>query len=257
MKKKIIDRRYLYLCVYLFFILLSFLPPISTRPYDPQEIPDVIFQVLQNAITPNLHWWGWFFHLGTVITILFIAFELRGKETWFSIFFGFNYLVIACVQATARTPDYGSVVLTGTLLMNLLLGLMWISVIGSHKLKVSFRAVPRWKWYLLPFALLVFWSPLKINGSRVIADFSLLKLLASPDYGLSYCFMTPVLLYFLILFHPAVPKFALRVTAFNGILYGIYNLTHWASPDTIWLGVLHIPLLLFSIFGLVLSRRMD
>jgi len=255
MKKRMDDRNIFYPLIYLLLIVLAFLPPITTRPYSPQEIPQVIFQTLQNAITPNLYWWGWFLHAGTILVALIIAYDVRGKNAWFSVFFGFNYIVIACVQSTARTPDYGSVILPGPLAVSLLLGIMWISTVGSHTIKVSFQGVPRWRWYLLPLALLAFWSPLAFEGARAVPNFNPLLLLSSPDYGLSLCFMTPVLLFFLMLFFPQVPLFALRVTAFNGLLYGLFNLTHWASSDTLWLGVLHIPLLVLSPLALILSYK--
>jgi hypothetical protein len=56
----------------------------------------------------------------------------------------------------------------------------------------------------------------------------------------------------LILFYPNVDEFALRVTAFNGLLYGIFNLTHWFNPDAVWLGVLHLPLLIIPLVALLL-----
>jgi hypothetical protein len=47
---------------------------------------------------------------------------------------------------------------------------------------------------------------------------------------------------------------AFRVTAFNGLLYGLFNLTHWFSPDTRWMGVMHIPLLIIPLVALFMPR---
>ena len=107
---------------------------------------------------------------------------------------------------------------------------------------------------LLPFALLVFWSPIAFEGTRVVPNFDPLLLLTSPDYGLAYCFLTPVFLFLLILAWPQVDKFAFRVTAFNGLLYGLFNLAHWAVPERMWLGVMHLPLLVMPIAALWLAR---
>lgn len=101
----------------------------------------------------------------------------------------------------------------------------------------------RWterKWFY-PLALLVFWSPISIEGSRALPNFDPLLLLTSPDYGLTYCFVTPVFLFLLILFYPDVDRFAFRVTALNGPLYGLFNLTHWLSLDMRWMGGMHTP----------------
>ena len=257
MKPKLEDRKFFYPIIYLLLIVISFLPPIATRPYSPREIRMVIMQALQYAIPPNLHWWGWALHVATILLILVIALKVSGRDAWFSLYFGFHHIIIACAQSTARTPDYGSVVLLGPLVANLLLGLMWISTIGSRMLEASFQDIPGWRWFLFPLALLMFWSPLALDGQRVIPNFDPLLLLASPDYALAYCFMTPVLLFLLILFFPRVPIFAFRVTAFNGLLYGLFNLTHWFDPDALWLGVLHLPLLIFSLLALILSYKKD
>ncbi len=68
---------------------------------------------------------------------------------------------------------------------------------------------------------------------------------------------TPVFLFLLILSYPKVPRFALRVTAFNGLIYGLLNLTHWFNPDTVWMGVMHIPLLVMPLAALFLPRLDD
>jgi hypothetical protein len=52
-----------------------------------------------------------------------------------------------------------------------------------------------------------------------------------------------------------VDRFALRVTAFNGLLYGLYNLTHWFNPDRVWMGVMHVPLLVLSSVAWVTSAQ--
>jgi hypothetical protein len=64
--------------------------------------------------------------------------------------------------------------------------------------------------------------------------------------------MTPVFLFALILFYPNVDKFAFRVTAFNGLIYGLFNLTHWFNPDMVWMGVLHIPLFVVPLVALLM-----
>ena len=55
-------------------------------------------------------------------------------------------------------------------------------------------------------------------------------------------------------FYPRVNEFAYKVTAFNGLLYGLYNVSHWFSPERQWMGFLHLPLLLLSAYALILPR---
>jgi hypothetical protein len=88
----------------------------------------------------------------------------------------------------------------------------------------------------------------------VVFNFNPLFLLTSPDYGLAYCFMTPVFLFLLILCYPNVDDFAFRVTAFNALLYGLFNLAHWFNPDLVVMGVMHLPLLLLALIALLMPR---
>jgi hypothetical protein len=85
-------------------------------------------------------------------------------------------------------------------------------------------------------------------------DFNPLLLLISPDYGLTFCFTTPIFLFLLIMFYPQVNLLAYRITAFNGLLYALFNLTHWFTPELRWMGFLHLPLLILSVYALILPR---
>jgi hypothetical protein len=251
MMTRLSERKWFYPLIYFLLIVISFLPPLTEIPYDPRSTQKVIMTILKNSITPYAKW-GWVFHVITLILvgITFLKKKIAGR--FFSIYFGLNYLVIAAVQTSARTEAYGFALQTGALVAGLLLGIIWLVSAFRDEIQASFKGVPVWRYALLPLALLVFWSPLRADGVGVSPDFNPFLLLTSPDYGLTYCFFTPVALFFLILFYPKVPRFALRVTAFNGLIYGIFNLTHWFSADTVWLGVLHIPLLVISLVALLM-----
>jgi hypothetical protein len=183
-----------------------------------------------------------------VIALAILRPQVAGRVM--AAYFGVNYLLIAALQTNAVTEAYGFAVQTGALVATALLGMLWLWVAWRDRLQASFEGIPVWRWSLLPLALLVFWSPLGLEGTRVVPNFDPLLLLTSPDYGLAYCFVTPVFLFLLILFYPRVDNFALRVTAFNGLIYGVYNLSHWFNPDMAWMGVLHIPLLIIPLVAL-------
>jgi len=104
---------------------------------------------------------------------------------------------------------------------------------------------------LLPLALLAFWAPF---DAAIQPSFRPILLLTAPDYGLTFCLTTPVFLFLLILFYPDVDPLAYRLTAFNGLLYGLINMTHFAEPSRVWMGVLHLPLLILSLIALLLPR---
>ncbi len=267
-RKQLTERRWFYPVVFVLLLILSMLPPITQVPYDSRDTQDVIMSILMVSIEPYKAW-GWVFHIATLALIALVALiDKKGKQSdslrqevagrAVAAYFGVNYLIIAAMQTNAVTEAYGFAVQTGALIAEALLGLLWLWVAWRDKLQASFEDVPRWRWVLLPLALLVFWSPISIEGSRVVPTFDPLLLLTSPDYGLTYCFMTPVFLFLLILFYPNVDTFAFRVTAFNGLIYGLLNLMHWFNPDMVWMGMMHIPLLVIPLVALlmpVLERK--
>jgi len=76
--------------------------------------------------------------------------------------------------------------------------------------------------------------------------------------GLAYCMMTPVFLAILTLYHPRINTATLRVTSLEGILIGLINIYMNFFTDFRlywWNGVLHIPLITISIYGLMLSFK--
>jgi drug/metabolite transporter superfamily protein YnfA len=227
------------------------LPPITQIPYDSRNTQDVITSILMVSVLPYRSW-GWAFHVATVAVIVLALLHPTVAGRVMAAYFGVNYLLIAALQTNALTEKYGFAVQTGALIATALLGLRWLWVAWRDKLQASFRAVPAWRWILFPLALLVFWSPIALQGNKVVPNFDPLLLLTSPDYGLAYCFVTPVFLFLLILFYPSVDVLAFRATAFNGLLYGLYNLTHWFNPDMVWMGAMHVPLLVISLGALLM-----
>lgn len=251
---KLTERPWFYPLVYFVLIVISFLPLYTEQPYDPRETQNVIFEVLQVSTQPYTAW-GWIFHLGTLAVIGFSLWKpaLGGRSI--AAYFGLNYLVIAALQTRGVTPSYGLAVHTGALVADVLLALLWLWVAWKDRLHLDWQAIPRWRWLLLPLALLVFWSPVAYHEGRFVFDFNPLLLLTSAHYGLAYCFVTPVFLFLLILAWPQVDEFTFRVTAFNALLYGLFNLSAWTDPATQVMGAMHIPLLVLPPVALILTRK--
>ncbi len=250
---KLTERKWFYPLVYFALVVIAFLPLYAEQPYDPRETQRVIFEILQVAIAPYAAW-GWVFHALTLAVLGLSLWKPAPGSRLMAAYFGLNYLVIAAVQTNGVTKSYGFAVHTGALIAGVLLGLLWLWVAWKGALTIDWKAIPHWRWLLLPFALLVFWSPVAFEGGQFVFDFNPLLLLTSPYYGLAYCFMTPVFLFLLILAYPQVDNFAFRVTAFNGLLYGLFNLSAWADPATRVMGVMHLPLLVIPIAALWLAR---
>lgn len=123
----------------------------------------------------------------------------------------------------------------------------------------TFRRQPSWRYWVVPLAVLAFWSPDKPW------DFNPIYFLTS-DAPLAFCLMTPVYLSILYLIHPRVNLPALRVTSFIGAMIGVFNIVYsigsmvgfmrWCSESLcLYLGFLHTPLLTLSLCCFTLSIR--
>ena len=247
------ERKWFYPFIYLLFLIISFLPLYTEKAYAYENTQDVIINLLMVVLIPYKAW-GIVFHITTLIIVLYIALRPEKSGRLFSAYMGLNFLVIALVQSSGTTEKYGFVMQTSSLVMSIILGFIWIWVTIRGDIEASFKDKHWYHFPLLLLALLSFWSPYKVVGTAVVPNFDPLLLFTSPDYGLTFCFTLPVFLFLLILFFPKVNLFAYRITAFNGLLYALFNLTHWFNPDSRWMGVLHIPLLVLSIFALIQSR---
>ncbi len=90
-------------------------------------------------------------------------------------------------------------------------------------------------------------------GPSLLPDFNPLLLLTS-DFGVMFCPTAPLIIALLTLFYPQVDLRLMRVTSLAGLLIGSFNiLSAFIMPGyTLWMLFLHTPLILISIYGLVL-----
>jgi hypothetical protein len=246
-------RKWFYPLVYLVLFIISMLPLYTEKPYPPQDTQEVIISLLMvaggpyKALAPV-------FHLATLVLVTLIFYRPEKMGRLVAGYMGLNYLVIVITETIGQTQKYGFVVHTGGVIAYLILGITWLVVAAKNDLRPSFRRLTIPEYGLLLLALLAFWSPYRVVNTTVQPNFDPLLLLTSPDYGMTFCLTTPVFLFGLILFYPAVNGFAYRLIAFNGFLYGLLNLTHWFSADRRWMGFLHLPLLIISLYALILPK---
>lgn len=75
--------------------------------------------------------------------------------------------------------------------------------------------------------------------------------------GVTYCFLTPVFLAIQLVFKGGVDRGTLSFISFAGLGFGLFNMVTWflLMPASWWMGVLHLPLVILSVTGVVVSRR--
>ncbi|GAG66553.1 unnamed protein product, partial [marine sediment metagenome] len=126
-----------------------------------------------------------------------------------------------------------------------IVGIYWIWEIIVKQNNFTLTKIPYWKYWVVPFALLSFWSPVEL-------EFKPIYLLTS-DYGIAFCFTAPVILAILSLYHPQVNMAVLRVTSFVGLFVGIFSyINNWFEKINyrkarFWLVVLIITILAWPV----------
>jgi len=165
-------------------------------------------------------------------------------------FFAVLFLFIAFSNHIAVTDTHGLAVVTGNLVSILIVGLLWVWEVYRPQNNYVFERLPAWRYWVLPFAFLAFWSPI---DAQLNPDFNPLLLLNS-SFGVMYCPTTPVIIALLTFIYPRVNTYVLRTTSFVGLVIGLFNIiSYFIMPGyTLWNLVLHTPLIFISLYGLLI-----
>jgi hypothetical protein len=226
-----------------------FLPVYAASPFPQQDSSLVIKEVLMKTSVAYL-WLSPIVHVITVV--LLIALYRYGSRVGriADAFFAILFLFIAFSNHIAVTDTYGLAVVTGNIVPILIVGLLWIWEGARPKNNYVFLRLPAWRYWVLPFAFLAFWSPI---DAQLNPDFNPLLLLNS-SFGVMYCPTTPVIIALLTLIYPRVNTIVLRATSFVGLIMGLFNvLSYFIMPGyTLWNLVLHSPLIFISLYGLLI-----
>jgi hypothetical protein len=223
------------LLILVVLLICSFLPVFTASPFPQQDSSLVIKEVLMKTSVEYL-WLSPVVHIVTMA--LLIALVLYGSKAGRVVdaFFAILFLFIAFSNHIAVTDTYGLAVVTGNLVPVLIVGLFWVWEVYKPKNDYVFKRLPGWRYWVLPFAFLAFWSPI---DNQLNPNFNPLLLLNS-SFGVMYCPTTPVVIALLTLIYPRVN--------------GLFNvLSYFTMPGyTLWNLVLHTPLIFISLYGLLI-----
>lgn len=239
--------------LYVLLLLLFFIPTYAARGYDPRRSVDLIGQVLAD---PLINAFPVLMPIAKMIPVVLVvglfAYGNRARRA-FDVYVTVLFLALALLQSTAVTTEYGLVVLSGNMALVLVVALVWAWEVVAQENYFATRQRPLWRWWVAPVAIVAFLAP--IDSGPMSPDINPVRLLTN-EAGLTFCMMTPVVLAVLSLFHPTVNLAVLRVTSFAGALFGVVNMIVWFAiePWGWWMGVLHVPLLLISVYAFVLAH---
>ncbi len=247
------ERRWFY-----FLLLIMFLttPPFSSAGYSWFQLKDVILSALSNAVIyslSDLFWPSLMIHVMIILILAMMIFNRQLAVKLFNWYAFILYSMIAVGQNIAFTEKYGLVVLVGNLILTSITAILWgwetLSAKRNTFEKANLSLSTMW---LAPLAFFAFWDP-----QRPLADPCLLiRCLIAGYYGTAYCMTTPLILTIMIVFYPGVNRSVMRYTAFPGLLFATISvLAPKFSLAPFWSGVTHVPLLLTSLYALLLSWR--
>jgi hypothetical protein len=239
---------------FLLFVLIQFVPPYASKGYKfPQQWSDVIMHSLRNAFVYSHSQIYPIFKIIPMVLIALIIILRNKISRLFAVYVALSYVLFALGQSIALTDKYGVSICTINVLMFLVVAAFWLweAVVLHNDFTMAKR--PIWRYWVVPLAILAFWGPI----SRGRPDFNPVYLVTNGT-GLAFCMMTPVYVGLLTLYWPKVNLATLRVTSLVGFIIGLYNMqvNFTISPSARWWnGVLHIPLLTISLYGLVVSLK--
>lgn len=237
--------------IFLGLFFCVFLPTYMSVPVNQADMMLVYKEVFVQTSAAYL-WLAPLIHIVTIVLI--IAIYRYGKKIGrvADAYFGTLFLFSAFSNHIAVTENYGLVAITGNIVQITIVGLFWIwEVLNSHN-EYIFQKLPLWRYWVVIFAFLAFWSPI---NPELSPNFNPLLLLTS-SFGVMFCSTTPVIIAILTLIYPKVNRYVLGVTSFVGFLIGVFNvMAFFIMPGySLWNCILHIPLISISLYGLLLTK---
>jgi len=230
--------------------------PYASKNFDFSKVGNIIRHALSNCFWPSFRPVFPIFQVVAIVLVVLLLIFRNKVGRIFSLYAGICYILFAITQSIAiNTPKYGVCIVTVNIVMFGLVAGAWILEAMAGKNDFSKHDRSFWKYLVIPPAVIAFWSPISVITGK--PDFNPAYFLTSGS-ALTFCLMTPVFMAVLIFFYPQVNMLALRMTGVVGVIIGLYNII----PKLIlglysnrWDGILHLPLLILSAIGLVLSMK--
>jgi len=238
-----------------FFVILLvaqfIIMPFSTKNFDFNKIGNIISITLSNSFQSKMYNYYLYFQLLAIIMFL-LLFILKNKfARIFNIYVFLSYIAFSVLQNIALTENYEFSFVTINIIMFLFVAYAWLREILKPQNDYAFGNLNWKESWLIPLALIAFWAPLS-NGAF---DFNP-KLLLYSGSSLAFCLMTPVFLTIMTLNIPKINVITYRITAIIGVIIGFYNMMNFQNPKMINVAILHLPLLIISIYSLIRSYQL-
>lgn len=234
-------------------LLMQFLlMPVATQGFRWEDSSNIIVYTLSHAFFQQMYAYGWVFQLMALLMLLVLVLKRGWWSTRLFMYYGgCANLLYAVIQNVALSEKYGLSIVTVNIVMMSFVGWMWLRAAQKSRKAFAFDNLSWRTAWMIPVALFCLWWPMDMNTALPDADWTLLFAGAS---GMAFCSMTPVLLVVLLL-NKEADAALLRVSAWVGLIIGMYNMANFANALGFYLGIYHLPLLLMSLYALLFGKR--
>jgi hypothetical protein len=235
-------------------LLLQFIPPYTSRSYDLSQWTTINAYILTHPIKSTFSPIYPIFQVTTLILVGTILIAGGRVTRIFNAYVALSYAAMAFLQNISIGDRYGLGICVSNLLTFLILAGMWSWEAIFPKNELVPRKQPVWKYWGVLLALIPFWEP--ANPQTLLPDFNPTYILTSGA-GLSFCLATPLYLAVLGLYFLHVNKTLFVATSLVGFFLSLGNmaLEFVIYPNYWWIGGLHIPLFIISVYSLGLSLK--
>jgi hypothetical protein len=253
-KEKLLTQRIWFL---LLIVALFFLPAISQTRYDPRNTALVIATVLSKPIIGDYKE----FYIIAKLLLLCVSvlpFIINRSEKFVLLYYSIILIITGLFQNMANTAEYGFVWLIGNTIVILLVSIFCgIDVLKKKSIIEKYELCKKRLW-VLPFMALALLFPYGIGpNNAIIPQFGVNMF--TNEAGLTYCMITPIILGIFLLFPNKIDMQTHFITAFVGFIFGIFNIMNWfiLQPVFWWMGILHMPLILLSLYSFIVLRKKE
>ncbi|MFR2508716.1 hypothetical protein [Odoribacter laneus] len=224
--------------------------PYASKNFQVEQINTIIYTTLTNSIQLKISSYSVYFQiLSLIILVLLIVLKNRMKLI-FNLYVAVSYILFAFVQNIAITEKYGWSIVTVNVIMFLFVAYVWVIEILQSKNDYSFSPF-QWKYsWMILLSLFAYLCPLSADGFNFNPAHFVYK-----NSATAFCLTTPLFLTLMTLNIPRINIVTYRVTAIIGFIIGLYNMLSFLNPYTINIGILHLPLLIISLYACLLSYR--
>jgi hypothetical protein len=236
--------------------VLIFIPSITERPYDTANTSDVIAKVLAHPLAASVDSLLPIAKLLLLAAVIVSFFKITFSTQIFLGYYAFILLVVGIFQNMANTDTYGFTWLVGNTLVIIIVLIYCIYDIVKQKSVIKIEYINKKRlWVFVPMAL-AFLMPYSVDAQNVVQP-SLTLAIFTNESGVTYCMITPIIIGIMLIFSKGIYKPLLSVISYVGLIFGILNMMTWfiLQNQNWWMGVLHFPLLILSIYCLAICKK--